>query len=1047
MRIVYICFLLQFLFCISHGQVVTTNPAIFTSDQSITITFDATLGNAGLVGATSVHMHAGVILTGSSGTVWSNVIGQWGNPASAGQMTSIGGNKWQITIPNVRTYFGVSAGVPIYRIAMVFRESGPCGGFGGISTNCKAGRTSANGDIFVDISQGGFDIAFSAPVNFPIFKSVGETLVITGNASQSSLISIKVNGVEKAVTSNVTSINYSHVVEESGLVTVSLTANNGVETKERSFTYWVRPEVINQTRPIGSVKGINYNPSDPSKATLVLLAPQKSSVYVLGDFNNWEARPEYQMKKDGEHFWLELTGLTAGLEYAFQYLVDETIKVADPYADKILDPDDQYIPAATYPNLKAYPAKARSTQSYYNRVSVLQTNQQPYQWNVTDFEKPQKEKLVVYELLLRDFFANGERNYQNLIDTLGYFKRLGINAIQLMPIMEFNGNEGWGYNPTFMFAPDKYYGTKNKLKEFIDKCHENDIAVILDIALNHQDVPNTYATMYFDFTTFTPLPTNPWFNKTPKHPYNVFSDMNHESLYTQAYVDTINHYWLNEFKVDGFRFDLSKGFTQNTDCGGSQTNEGCFGSYDASRIAILKRMADRIWGHTPDALVILEHFAEISEEIELSNHGMMLWGNLNYAYAQNTMGDAYDSDISGISAKQRGWPNQYLVGYMESHDEERVMFKNKQSGAISGSYSAKDIPTALERMKAANAIFYLVPGPKMLWQFGELGYDYSIFEGGGRLAPKPVRWDYKDNVHRDKLFRVVADLIKLKTTYPIFSTSAITITTGTSLQKSLSLKGTPYVENPTSANEMNVHVITNFDVTKKTITTTFPHAGNWYHYFSGGDLHTLPTASTSIELQPGEFRVYTDVQLPPTEPELTNFVKPIAPALLSLKESEQGVTIEWQDKSGIETVFSIFRKENSETVFTQIGEISKNTNTFLDRAVTSRTTYQYYVAATNASGSSPSSIEDITTTDIVTSVEGSMLVYGVFPNPTTGIIHFTQPIGTFTNLQVNDMSGRSVEMEMLDANRVRLNAPRGIYVLQIKSKHDGRTERLKIVKE
>ena len=117
-----------------------------------------------------------------------------------------------------------------------------------------------------------------------------------------------------------------------------------------------------------------------------------------------------------------------------------------------------------------------------------------------------------------------------------------------MPITEFNGNESWGYNPTFMFAPDKYYGTKNKLKEFIDKCHQLGIAVILDMVMNHHDLPNPYVIMDFDFNAFKPTANNQWFNTDAKHPFNVFFDMNHESSYTKKYLDTINYYWLNEYK-------------------------------------------------------------------------------------------------------------------------------------------------------------------------------------------------------------------------------------------------------------------------------------------------------------------------------------------------------------------------------------------------------------------------------------------------------------------------------------------------------------------
>lgn len=260
------------------------------------------------------------------------------------------------------------------------------------------------------------------------------------------------------------------------------------------------------------------------------------------------------------------------------------------------------------------------------------------------------------------------------------------------------------------------------------------------------------AMLDFDFTNMRPTPDNKWFNVTARHPFNVFYDMNHESPYTKAYVDTVCYYWLHEYKVDGFRFDLSKGFTQVN----SGNNVELWSAYDPTRIALLKRMADKIWSHTPDAIIILEHFAANSEERELAEYragegkGMMLWGNLHYAYNQNTMGYSDNSSLDWIYHGTRGWSVSHVVGYMESHDEERLMYNNIQYGNAASGYSTRSRSVALRRMRAAATMFYTIPGPKMLWQFGELGYDYSInycingtVNNNCRLDPKPVRWDYR----------------------------------------------------------------------------------------------------------------------------------------------------------------------------------------------------------------------------------------------------------------------------------------------------------------
>ena len=158
--------------------------------------------------------------------------------------------------------------------------------------------------------------------------------------------------------------------------------------------------------------------------------------------------------------------------------MDGTIRIADPYSEKISDPDnDKYISDSTYPNLIQYPY-GKTTQI----ASVLETGQTPYQWHDSSFVPPAKTNLVIYELLIRDFLAT--HDYKTLADTLSYFKRLGINAIELMPIMNFEGNLSWGYNPNFFDAPDKYYGPKDDLKKFIDMAHQDSIAVILDIPFN-----------------------------------------------------------------------------------------------------------------------------------------------------------------------------------------------------------------------------------------------------------------------------------------------------------------------------------------------------------------------------------------------------------------------------------------------------------------------------------------------------------------------------------------------------------------------------------
>jgi 1,4-alpha-glucan branching enzyme len=862
MKILF-CTVLMFWAVVALSQTVTTNPPIPRADEPVTITVNVTgtslNGYSWNNGTSPVWIWAWIAEECTSNCDAPTNINPATSAQDAAKVTRISTNPdvYQITITPT-TFFNKPAS-EIKKIGLKLK-----------TVNWNDNKQTDN-DRFVTFFSG-FVVNITQPSVFPLFKSQGETVSITANASEVSDLTIKVNGATVKEVASTTMVTLDHIVSElPGAVSVTVEAYNGLETKTSSFEYIVRTTTVNQSRPIGIIDGINYDANDPTKVTLSLWAPTKSSVYVVGDFTGWSVQPEYLMKKDGEHFWIEVSGLEAMKEYAFHYLLDEAIYVADPYADKILDPDDQYIPNETYPNLMEYPSAARKQEWYFNRLSVLQTNQEDFTWQVENFVKPKKEALVIYELLIRDFFDIENRNYQNLIDTISYIKNLGVNAIELMPIMEFSGNDSWGYNPTFMFAVDKAYGTKQKFKEFIDVCHQNGIAVILDITMNHHDMANPYVLMDFNIGAGAPQADNKWFNVSATHPFNVFFDMNHESSYTQSYLDTVNYYWLNEFKVDGFRFDLSKGFTQTN----NPSDVGAWSNYDASRVALLKRMADKIWVHTPDAYIILEHFAANNEDKELAEYranegkGMMLWGKMTDPYNENTMGYSPNSDLSQVSHQGRGWTVPHLVGFMESHDEERLMYKNINFGKNVVGHNTKSVDVALKRMAAAATIFYTIPGPKMLWQFGELGYDLSInhcpdgsVNNDCRVSAKPLLWNYKDNVERYALYAHIKDLNRLRTQYDIFTNGTISLPSGNNLVKQLLLKNVPYTASPSNVDDMNSVVIVNFDVSEKQVTVGVPHDGAWFDYYDQGKRIDAEANSFSISLEPGEYKIFTDVQLP-----------------------------------------------------------------------------------------------------------------------------------------------------------------------------------------
>lgn len=599
--------------------------------------------------------------------------------------------------------------------------------------------------------------------------------------------------------------------------------------------------ITGTTIPAGAGDGVTFINSGKS-AIFNLYAPGKTSVSVVGDFNNWQ--PTAMTKtSDGNRWWVQLDNLDASKLYTYQYFVDNSIKIADPYTELVLDPNnDQYITADTYPNLPVYP-----TGKTTGIVSTMQANPVAYSWKNNAFTRPDKSKLVIYELHVRDFIK--AHNYQTLKDSLNYLSNLGVNAIELMPINEFEGNDSWGYNPSFYFAPDKYYGTKNALKAFIDECHSRGIAVIQDMVLNHSFGQSPMVQLYFNTATNKPASNSPWFNVDATHPYNVGYDFNHESAATKYFAKNVMKFWMQEYKIDGFRFDLSKGFTQKN----SGNDVGAWSAYDASRVAIWKDYNNYIKSIDPNFYVILEHFAADQEETELANQGMMLWNNLNFNANQATMSynDSGGSwDLSRLFYDTHTFTVPYnLIGYIESHDEERLQYKNEQYGNSSGSYSIKNLPTGLKREEMAAAFLLAPPGPKMLWQFGELGYDINI-DYNGRTGNKPILWNYTADANRKHLYSTYAQLIKMKIKNAVFTTTNFKYSLAGAV-KTIQLNGTDGTK---------VEVVGNFDVVAQNGSISFPATGTWYDNISGIsiDVATLPY---SVTLAPGEYHVYSNSPL------------------------------------------------------------------------------------------------------------------------------------------------------------------------------------------
>lgn len=259
----------------------------------------------------------------------------------------------------------------------------------------------------------------------------------------------------------------------------------------------------------------------------------------------------------------------------------------------------------------------------------------------------------------------------------------------------------------------------------------NGLAVILDVVFNQTDGLAPWYQMY-------PAGTSPFYNKTAPHDYSVLNDLNPGyDLVEQHYKDVLR-YWLTEYNVDGFRFDLVKGLGDNSSYGSGTE------AYNQSRVDRMKRLHAAIKEVKPDAIHINELLAASKEENANAADGQIGWHNLSHNSGQFVM--YFGEDNAGVSefytpnTDRTPW---HSMAYAESHDEERVAYKLRQWGA-------QDVQTAYvrgRRLAALGAWMVLTPGPKMIWQFQELGNEETTKNGDGsnNTSPKRVNWNALNN--------------------------------------------------------------------------------------------------------------------------------------------------------------------------------------------------------------------------------------------------------------------------------------------------------------
>lgn len=793
---------------------VTTIPAILQKGYTgeVTIIFNPNEGNKGMQGATQCFAHTGY-------NNWKGAP-EWRSGLAKHEMTKNADGNWELKLsPNMYEYYGTTTSTDITRLCFVFND-GPNGG--------KEGKDASGQDIFVNLAEAGLAVSLTADKQ--LIASEGDEITLSASATEEALLTLKHNGTEvKAETG--TSMTYKATLSTMGKNTFELIATKGEVIKNASLNILVAATPAVEAKPVPGL-GIYYDKDDSKKVTLCMYAGSKTEpakhVFIVGDFTGWTIDNKYQLLRDetdGNYFWITLDNLNPQKEYAFQYAVvrsDGVVKrICDLYSEKVLSPDDKYEPKQHDPKLRDYPSGADGS-----FVTVIQTDKPAFEWSdaTLNFKRPNKNNLVIYEMWVYDFTHN--RGYAGVLNRLDYIEQLGVNAIELMPICEFDGNYNWGYSPCLYFAPDKAYGSATELKQLIDECHKRGIAVILDMVFNHATGNNPMNKLY---PYGADLAKNPWFNVNPPHGDNVYEDWNHDFEPAHQMFIRALQYWIEEYKVDGYRLDLSHGL--------------CGPTYNA--VKNLKDYYEK--GVKPyGAYMILEHWGDhaSSDWNTLIKEGMMCWSNTSYSYMEAAKGYYTIGDFTQANLDGR-------VSYCESHDEERMQYKAMKSGRG----DVKNEEVRVKRIPACVAMNVLLNGSHMLWMFEEVGYDHSInsdidnpdaYNTSYRCSKKPRYEPYLHNEARMEQYAKVAQAIQLRTKIMpnVFEGNPTAASISGSVIKSVQWGS-------------DVYVVANFHPSESE-EVSLP-SGTWYDYYAQG-----AKAGAKVTLAAGEVKIFTGkkVELP-----------------------------------------------------------------------------------------------------------------------------------------------------------------------------------------
>ncbi len=595
--------------------------------------------------------------------------------------------------------------------------------------------------------------------------------------------------------------------------------------------------------PVDLRGGAHRNLIQPGTVTFILHAPYKPFVSLVGDFNGWDTRT-HPLHTDGQGSWWTTIPDPGMTRYGYYVIVDDDTHtwVGDPYATQV----DWTVKAPW---------------------GVLPAARAPFRWTDRQWRTPNLRDLVIYELCVRDAAGawRGNRaiygDFKRLADMIPHLVQTGVNAVELMPINAFPGDSSWGYNPVFYHAVANTYGAPADFKAFVDKCHAQGIAVIMDVAFNHAWGDHPYYRMYPPL--FGPngewwRDWNPFFHQTPAS-INMWGgvDWDHFSAETTRYFQDVVRFWLDEYHVDGFRFDWVGGVDYNS----AEPMDPGFNPYHGiSAICWAARRAK------PDCILIAEYWALDGAHPDKSEAKLVrdtpmdaVWNGdfhhmlddvLNHRW-QWEQKDIYRA-IGGF--REAGFTTaKQLVNYTASHDEVRpeheIKFYSAKHITRPQGWSVQKVALALARCGLVT--LFGAPGVPMIYAGQEYGEDSPR-----TIDFVPLQWQKLKQPAHAEHFELVRRLIRTRRRHPALRSDHIEF-----LGNDFAHQHIVRFRRWDDASGDTVVVAVNFGHEPRAMDLPVPHPGRWRDMV-GSRIRTAAHGSVSITLGPYDAAMFVPVDTP-----------------------------------------------------------------------------------------------------------------------------------------------------------------------------------------